>query len=287
MSVTPPYQLIDTLSRMREQSGAAWGNAAQNVGRSVGAGIQSGIESSDAEKMAAQKSADAQQHSILQPIFSNNDILHSNDPAAKGLPTMHDAVSAAGGRTTPGMQTLALRPKQQEKADSAKTLEDTKIAAEKEKAAAKVKADADAAKEKEGAKFDATHMEVDDKLGKLLGLPKGTYPTDFVKAQVGAEQRKGTGKDAADAKRDVADINAAAKKAIAEISFRMKSPDHQIQLQAMKDRDAYIIKHPTSSALFGTPADIGKTPAKGASAEKPAAGGLDDLDALMVKHGVP
>ena len=54
--------------------------------------------------------------------------------------------------------------------------------------------------------------------------------------------------------------------------------------QAMKDRDAYIIKNPATSGLFGTPADIGKTPAKGA-APAPAGGDASDLDALMVKHG--
>ncbi len=205
---------------------------------------------------------------------------------APGSVTMNDIYLAHGLKPVAGGDNIIGTAKAAQKAEAAGALEDKKIAGAKDIATGKSEAAAKLEKDKEAAKSDATHMEVDAKLAKLLGLPAGTYPTDFVKAKVGADQRKGTGETAAKAKTDVAEITANARRQIAEISFRLKSPDHQIQLQAMKDRDAYITKHPTEAALFGTPAEIGKVPStkEAAAAPKSAAGG-DDLDALMVKHG--
>lgn len=318
MPVNPPYSIIDTIAKLRASGGAAWGDAAASVGKDLGAGAAKGMAGGAAVRAGNAKADAAKYHDATLFADKNFDWQHSPQaggapggapssilqpanpatapggappppPAAKrpaGSVTMNDIYLAHGLKPVAGGDNIIGTTKAANKADAADSLQDKKTASAEKIAGGKEESAADAAAAKDKDKFDATHMDVDDKLGKLLGLPPGTYPTDFVKSKVGADQRKSTGETAGKAKTDSATIAADAKRDIAEISFRMKSPDHQIQLQAMKDRDAYIIKHPTSAALFGTPADIGKTPGKGGDkpAEKPS-GDLDDLDALMVKHG--
>lgn len=314
MPVSPPYSIIDSIARLRASGGAAWGGAAQSVGESLGTGVSKGMAGAKARDAGAAKADAAKYHDATLFADKNFDWQHSPAgggsilqpanaaaapggapppaPAAKrpeGSVTMNDIYLAHGLKPVAGGDNIVGTTKAANKAEAAGALEDKKVAGAKDIASDKEKAAAAAAKDKDAAKFDATHMEVDEKLSKLLDLPPGTYPTDFVKSKVGADQRKDTGKTAAKAKTDAATIAADAKRDIAEISFRLKSPDHQIQLQAMKDRDAYITKHPASSALFGTPKDLGKTkPTGDAPDKKPAAdasGDDADLDALMVKHG--
>ncbi len=312
MPVSPPYSIIDTIARLRSQSLAP---GIESAASSIGSGLAKGNERAAAAKAAAAKQDAAKYHDATMFADKNFDWAHSPQAGAPGAPpppppppgppgppggappppgggarppgsvTMNDIYLAHGLKPVQGGDTIIGTAKAAQKAEAAGALEDKKIAGQKDIAAGKEKAAADAAKDKDAAKFDATHMEVDEKMSKLLDLPPGTYPTDFVKTKISVSGRDRTSKTAATAKTDSAQIAADAKRDIAEISFRLKSPDHQIQLQAMKDRDAYITKHPTSSALFGTPKDLGKTKPTSDSAAKPADAGGDDLDALMVKHG--
>ena len=284
MPVTPPYGIIDSIARLRASGGAAWGDAAKSIGQTVGQTATDLGKFSAAKTQAAtarsqqltdeeKRASDEQQHTILSPIFQNNDIVHSSDPSAKGLPTMADAVGAAGGRVMPQMKDLALKPKLVEKSQ-------LQIAT---------------AQAREDALNKIPHDKISRALFEQAGIKTDPNSPTYSKQELDAAMKKlvtektvagreKTADTAAKGKTDAATIAANAKKSVADINARLKSPDHAIQLQAMKDRDAYIIKNPATSGLFGTPADIGKTPAKGA-APAPAGGDASDLDALMVKHG--
>lgn len=298
MTASPPYSIIDTIARLRASGGTAWGDAAASVGKSLGTGVEKGAEKAAESKRADATTQAAKYHDATMFADKNFDWQHS--PQAGGAPggapsgilqpanvaaapggappppppgavprqpgsvTMNDLYLAHGLKPVANGDQLIGMPKAQQKSEAAQVIEAMKTGSAEKIAQGKEKSTADIEKDKADAKSDATHMEIDEKLGKLLGLPPGTYPTDFVKAQVGATQRKSTGETAAKAKTDAASTAAEAKKSIADINARLKSPEHAIQLQAMKDRDAYITKNPTSSKLFGVPADIGKVPAGGA-----------------------
>ena len=311
MPVSPPYSIIDTIAKLRASGGAAWGQAAQNVGQDIGTGLQKGMAGGAAMRGAAAKQDAAKYHDATLFADKNFDWQHSPagggsilqpanaaaapggapppPPAAKrpeGSVTMNDIYLAHGLKPVAGGDNIVGTTKAANKAEAAGGLQDKKDKTAADIAKDKEKATADAVAAKDKDKFDATHMVVDAKMAKLLDLPEGTYPTDFVKTKISVSGRDRTSKTAATAKTDAAQIAADAKRDIAEITFRMKSPDHQIQLQAMKDRDAYITKHPTSAALFGTPKDLGKTkPTSDSATPAPAAADGSDIDSLLVKHG--
>lgn len=354
MPVNPPYQIIDTIARLRASGGAAWGDAAKSIGQSVGGGIAQAGQNDRATKAAAGKAQADRYHDATMFADKNFDWSHVPPPQAGGaapggapsgilqpaqpamgggsmgnLPvpptaasgyqpawtrpgapgttapapapaasrapgsvTMNDIYLAHGLKPVAGGDTIIGTSRQQDKEQAADTLQKTKNAGAAETAAGKEKSAADTAHSKYFTPVDDTLRA----MAKHNGTPIGDDEKEVSKqtadaiskkfiADTNVAGRKDTAKTSADAKTGAAAITAAGRKQIAEINARLKSPDNQIKLQAMKDRDAYITKNPAAAKLMGLPDDLGKTP-DAAPAPKPAAGGDGtDLDALMAKHG--
>lgn len=285
MPVNPPYSIIDTIARLRAGTGAAWGNAAAGVGASIGKGEENRSDRMvEAKKQSAKEAADkyhdatlfadknfdwqhvppAQPSSILQPAgggappapataapgyqpaWMKPGGANATPPAPRpaGSVTMNDIYLAHGLKPIVGGDQIMGTSKAQQKADAAQTLQGMKGAQTSDIQDKKDAASTENAKTAADAKTAAAKTAADARVKA---------------AKIAADQRQKTAETNADAKMKAAGISAEGRKAVAKINTGLQSQDHKMQLQAMKDRDAYIMKNPASSKFFGVPAEIGTT----------------------------
>lgn len=105
MAVTPPYSIIDSIARLREQDGAAWGNAAASVGQSIGNGVaQAGQNSREKTAAATLRQNQLSDQDRKDVADRYHDVMTAWDKAHSGHMVVNNGGTPATGARpmTPG-----------------------------------------------------------------------------------------------------------------------------------------------------------------------------------------
>ncbi len=164
MPVNPPYGIIDTIARLREQGGQAWGQAAQSVGQSVG-NAAAGIGQAVAQKyhdatMAWDKNFEEHQH--IQPTGPGQAA-----PDTTGMSNLAHFYQSRGLKPPKGSENVWGKPKTQEKSEAAQIIQAMKDASSGAKGhTALTKEQADTLSKKTGLSWSEGQMAPDSVLAQ-------------------------------------------------------------------------------------------------------------------------